>query len=187
MHFVSVFAVVATFLGITSAASVSLVPQPECTNERIAYTTYIGKNKDVEVQVSHCDGETVVDAHGQATSLTKRQSSNICGAPCNTFCWSPAAGGPSISDCSIISAALLYESQNTGVLFNVTPFNTSTSKITMKYNTCLTYFLNQDFNTLTYCRTEWSKLVDWLASNCSASNGAHGGLCVASDQRWYVQ
>ena len=73
----------------------------------------------------------------------------------------------------------------------------------MKYNTCLTYFLNQDFNTLTYCRTEWvsftthaheevltrlkSKLVDWLASNCSASNGAHGGLCVANDQRWYVQ
>ena len=25
----------------------------------------------------------------------------------------------------------------------------------MQYATCLTYFLNQDFNTLTYCRTEW--------------------------------
>ncbi len=32
---------------------------------------------------------------------------------------------------------------------------TSTNKVTMQYNTCLTYFLNQDFNTLTYCRTEW--------------------------------
>ena len=80
----------------------------------------------------------------------------------------------------------------------------------MQYATCLTYFLNQDFNTLTYCRTEWvsahpslvvreetpladpapgmqSKLVTWLASDCSAGNGSNGGLCVATDQRWYVQ
>ena len=81
----------------------------------------------------------------------------------------------------------------------------------MQYDTCLTYFLNQDFNTLTYCYTEWvratfsflifppwrsivtvlvcvqANLVNWLSSDCSAANGANGGLCVASDQRWYVQ
>ena len=82
----------------------------------------------------------------------------------------------------------------------------------MTYNTCQTYFLNQDASSITYCRTEWvriilrsssmvgllkredhrawidqSKLVTWLASDCSAANNAHGGLCVATDQRWYVQ
>ncbi|KAI0638727.1 hypothetical protein C8Q77DRAFT_1077216 [Trametes polyzona] len=57
----------------------------------------------------------------------------------------------------------------------------------MQYQTCLTYFLNQDFSTLVYCRTEWSKLVNWLATDCDASHNAQGGLCVATDQRWYVQ
>lgn len=36
----------------------------------------------------------------------------------NTFCFTPA-GGPSASDCNVIADALLYDSQNVGVLFNV--------------------------------------------------------------------
>ncbi|CDO69610.1 hypothetical protein BN946_scf184778.g3 [Trametes cinnabarina] len=32
-----------------------------------------------------------------------------------------------------------------------------------------------------------SKLINWLATDCDADNNAHGGLCVATDQRWYVQ
>ncbi|KAI0757739.1 hypothetical protein C8Q80DRAFT_1091181 [Daedaleopsis nitida] len=190
MRVVSLLAAVAALLGTASAASFSPVPQPHCSNPRVAYTTFIGQDKNVEMQVSQCADASapLVDPQGrQVSSLTKRQSSNVCGAACNTFCWTPATGGPSAADCTVIADALLYESQNTGVLFNVSAFGTPTNQITMKYNTCLTYFLNQDATTLTYCRTEWSNLVNWLASDCSASNGARGGLCVASDQRWYVQ
>ena len=81
----------------------------------------------------------------------------------------------------------------------------------MQYGSCLTYFLNQDTSTtLEYCRSDWvralflppfpslsagltrvtasqSSLVTWLSSDCNAANSAHGGLCVAQDQRWYVQ
>ncbi|RDX45062.1 hypothetical protein OH76DRAFT_1358598 [Lentinus brumalis] len=187
MRAFSLLTIAATLLGAVTAASLPTVRETKCSHEEVAYTTYIGQDKNVKLQVSHCDDELLRDAHGSlVTSLTKRQSSNVCGAPCNTFCWTPA-GGPTTSDCTVIADALLYESQNTGVLFNVNAFNTSTNKVTMQYNTCLTYFLNQDFNTLTYCRTEWSKLVNWLASDCSAANGSSGGLCVATDQRWYVQ
>ncbi|CDO70300.1 hypothetical protein BN946_scf184603.g11 [Trametes cinnabarina] len=60
-------------------------------------------------------------------------------------------------------------------------------KITMQYASCTTYFLNQDFSDLVYCRTDWSALVTWLVSDCNAANNAHGRLCVADDQRWYIQ
>ncbi|RPD56260.1 hypothetical protein L226DRAFT_615771 [Lentinus tigrinus ALCF2SS1-7] len=188
MRFFSLLTVVATLLGAVSAATLPVKHEPKCAHEEVVSTTYIGKDKNVKLQLSHCDDELLVDAHGNlVTTLTKRQSSNVCGAPCNTYCWSSATGAPTISDCTVIEHALLYESQNTGVLFNVSAYGTPTNKVTMQYLTCLTYFLNQDFNTLTYCRTEWSKLVNWLASDCSAANNDHGGLCVATDQRWYVQ
>ncbi len=40
----------------------------------------------------------------------------------NTFCWASPTGGPTVSDCTVIADALLYESQNTGVFFNATAF-----------------------------------------------------------------
>ncbi|KAI0353252.1 hypothetical protein OH77DRAFT_1497465 [Trametes cingulata] len=174
-----------------TAASAALVgsgtPQA-CAEEHVAYETYIGKDQNVKVSYSHCDDAPLVAADGhQATALDKRQSNNVCGAACNTFCFTPAGGGPNTGDCAVIADALLYDSQNVGVLFNVTATGTPTNKVTMQYNSCLTYFLNQDFNTLVYCRTEWSKLVNWLATDCDAENNAQGGLCVATDQRWYVQ
>ncbi|KAI8969697.1 hypothetical protein BD414DRAFT_256923 [Trametes punicea] len=179
------------FLSASTAASAALIgsrTNSTCVSEYVAYETYIGKDRNVKLTYSHCDEAPLVssDAHDSAP-LAKRQSNNVCGAPCNTYCWTPSGGGPNTNDCSVIADALLYDSQNVGVLFNVTATGTPTDKVTMQYSSCLTYFLNQDFSTLVYCRTEWSKLVNWLATDCDADNNAHGGLCVATDQRWYVQ
>ncbi|KAI0778059.1 hypothetical protein BD413DRAFT_98183 [Trametes elegans] len=182
--------ILSALLAATSTVSAALIGSgaiPECASEEVAYETYTGKDHNVKVSYSHCDDAPTVAVNGKLqSSHEKRQSNNVCGAPCNTYCWSPA-GGPAASDCNVIADALLYESQKTGVLFNVSATGTPTAKITMQYQTCLTYFLNQDFSTLVYCRTEWSKLVNWLASDCDASHNAQGGLCVATDQRWYVQ
>lgn len=184
----SQLSIVAALLGTTSAALIAHGPVSECANEQVVDTAFIGANKDVKITLSHCANEPLVNAHGEAVPhLAKRQSNNVCGNACNTFCWASPTGGPTVSDCTVIADALLYESQNTGVFFNATAFGTSTNKITMTYNTCQTYFLNQDTSSITYCRTEWSKLVNWLASDCGPTNNAHGGLCVAADQRWYVQ
>ena len=92
-----------------------------------------------------------------------------------------------------------------GALFTMNPTN-GTQKITMQFRSCMTYILNQDTVPLTYCRTDWvristydslemifirsilqSQLVDYISLNCQATQNAHGGLCVANDQRWYVQ
>ncbi|EIW65369.1 uncharacterized protein TRAVEDRAFT_55916 [Trametes versicolor FP-101664 SS1] len=180
MKVFSLFSLLFATLTATSAALVGSGGVPTCTNEQVAYETYIGKDHNVKVSYSQCDEDA------STAALAKRQSSNVCGAACNTFCFTPA-GGPSASDCNVIADALLYDSQNVGVLFNVSATGTPTNKITMQYGTCLTYFLNQDFSTLVYCRTEWSKLVTWLSTDCAPANNAQGGLCVATDQRWYVQ
>ena len=69
----------------------------------------------------------------------------------------------------------------------------------------MTYMLNQDIVPITYCRSDWvsrdlnflfdlsiieipqSAVLDWVAFNCQAQQNAHGGLCVATDQSWYIQ
>ncbi|KAI0770890.1 hypothetical protein BD413DRAFT_693624 [Trametes elegans] len=159
-----------------------------CKNEVIVSETFIGANKDVKLTTSHCGDAPHVNAHGkQVASLSKRQAANVCGAQCNTFCFNPAGNGPNEDDCKIIAGALLYDTQNTGALFNISASGSPTDKVTMQYGSCLTYFLNQASTDLTYCRSDWSSLVNWLASDCNSANNAHGGLCVAADQRWYVQ
>ena len=45
----------------------------------------------------------------------------------NTFCWSASNGAPATGDCAVIADALLYESQNTGVLFSVSAYGVSAS------------------------------------------------------------
>lgn len=45
----------------------------------------------------------------------------------NTFCWSASSGAPATGDCAVIADALLYESQNTGVLFSVSAYGVSAS------------------------------------------------------------
>ncbi|KAI0778060.1 hypothetical protein BD413DRAFT_608727 [Trametes elegans] len=163
-----------------------------CNNEVVVSETFIGANKDVKLTTSHCGDAPHVNAHGkEVASLSKRQANttatNVCGAQCNTFCFNPSGNGPNEDDCKIIADALLYDSQNTGPLFNISASGSPTDKVTMQYGSCQTYFLNQDFTDLTYCRSDWSSLVNWLASDCNGANNAHGGLCVAADQSWYVQ
>ncbi|TFY81237.1 hypothetical protein EWM64_g2775 [Hericium alpestre] len=97
-----------------------------------------------------------------------------------------APGRPDPNECHVIADALLYDSQNIGALFNMDPAQ-NTSLIVMTFRSCQTFIVNQTPNALTYCRTDWASLVDWIAPNCQATQNAHGGNCVARDQQWFVQ
>ncbi|KAH9885577.1 hypothetical protein C8Q73DRAFT_298873 [Cubamyces lactineus] len=165
-----------------SAASLSV-----CDNEVVASETYIGKDHNVKLTASHCGAAPHVSPQG--TLLSKRQSTsvNVCGAQCNTYCFNPAGGGPNEDDCAVIANAILYDQQSLGPLFNISASRTPTDKITMQYGSCLTYFLNQASEQLTYCRSDWSTLVTWLSGDCNAAHNAHGGLCVATNGAWYIQ
>ncbi|KAI0325388.1 hypothetical protein GY45DRAFT_1374787 [Cubamyces sp. BRFM 1775] len=174
--------------GASAAALGSEASLSVCENEVVASETYIGKDNNVKLTTSHCDAAPHVSSHG--TLLSKRQSNppiNVCAHPCDTYCFNPSGGGPNEDDCAVIADALLYDDQNGGALFNITGSGSPTDKITMQYGSCLTYFLNQDLDELTYCRYDWASLVTWLAGDCNAANNAHGGLCVANDQSWYIQ
>ncbi|TFK28043.1 hypothetical protein FA15DRAFT_107944 [Coprinopsis marcescibilis] len=143
--------------------------------------TFIGKDRNVKVEQYACSGAV------EAPKFQARQvnETNVCGSSCVTHCFPPAGGGPLAGECNVIADALRYESQNTGALFRIGTGVNAT--ITMTYRSCKTFFVNQDFNGLIYCRTEWAALVDWLSTGCGAAQNAHGGLCVASNQLWFVQ
>ncbi|KAI0311626.1 hypothetical protein OF83DRAFT_1068480 [Amylostereum chailletii] len=157
-----------------------------CENPTTLSTATAGKDGEVQVEYLHCSNADSIRAQSQVLRFEKRQD-NVCGAPCATNCFPGAVGtGPDPNQCAVIADALLYDSQNVGALFTMDPAN-NTTMITMQYQSCKTFILNQAGTPLQYCRTAWSELTNYLAQNCQATQNAHGGNCVADDQRWFVQ
>ncbi|KAH8091372.1 hypothetical protein BXZ70DRAFT_1011185 [Cristinia sonorae] len=169
-----------------------------CEAPTVVEETFIGENKNVQVQALKCANDV---------ALEKRQgpppSGNVCGATCNTNCFPGGTGGPDPNECHVIADAILFDSQNlgrfhaglllianpannvdpSGTLFNIT----QGTIIDMKFRSCESFFVNQASENLTYCRTDWSPVLDFVAFNCQSTQSAHGGNCVAADQRWFIQ
>ncbi|CAL1706429.1 unnamed protein product [Somion occarium] len=152
-----------------------------CESPTVVSQTYIGKDKNVKIEGIHCANDV-----SALFDLEKRQTPpvNVCGAQCNTNCFIPSGGGPDPNECHVISDALLYDSQNIGAIFTI-PANANV--ITMQFRSCLSFFVNQAGIDEQYCRTDWAAVLDWVAFNCQAQQNAHGGNCVAADQRWFIQ
>ncbi|EGN94730.1 hypothetical protein SERLA73DRAFT_143588 [Serpula lacrymans var. lacrymans S7.3] len=151
-----------------------------CEDQQVVSTSYIGEAQNVKSEIVTCSNTPKAP-----TSLVSQAVPvNVCGATCTTNCFTPSGGGPDPNDCQVIADALLYDSQNVGALFNITA---ATSGVVMQYQSCETFFIDQASYNLTYCRTDWSSLVNYIAFNCQATQNAHGGNCVASDQTWFVQ
>ncbi|KAF9563514.1 hypothetical protein CPC08DRAFT_599090, partial [Agrocybe pediades] len=157
-------------------------------NAEVLEETFIGKDHNVKMTTLSCAGGSSLVSSRR--SLLERQTTtplNVCGAKCNTNCFLPAGGGPDPNDCHVITDALKFEAQNTGAIF-VIPNGNSTVSLFLMFSSCKTFFLNQDLGPLAYCRTDWVRFTRRvLAFNCQATQNAHGGNCVAADQRWFVQ
>ncbi|KAJ7262908.1 hypothetical protein C8J57DRAFT_1334168 [Mycena rebaudengoi] len=173
------FAVASLFFGLSTAV-VSVTPAGSdtvCAGQVTLSETYIGEHNNVKVSFATCP-----DVGSQSRALTSRQTvTNVCG----TNCFVPSGGGPNPNDCHIIADALRFNSQNIGAIFQV---NTGTNNtVVMQFASCLSFFVNQDLGPIAYCRTDWAALIDFIAPNCQATQNAHGGNCVATDQRWFAQ
>ncbi|KAI0310334.1 hypothetical protein OF83DRAFT_1070695 [Amylostereum chailletii] len=176
------------FLFVAASLALAHIARAEfvCENPTTLSTTTAGANGEVEVEYLRCSNADSIRAQSQVLRFEKRQI-DVCGAPCATNCFSGSPGtGPVPGDCTVIADALLYDSQNVGALFTLDPA-ANTTVITMKYQSCDTFIVNQAGVPLQYCRTAWSELVNDLAQGCQAAQNAHGGNCVANDQRWFVQ
>ncbi|KAJ6483615.1 hypothetical protein C8R47DRAFT_566132 [Mycena vitilis] len=187
----------ALLLSGISLASVIPVEQV-CEGQVTAAEKYIGQDKNVLVQQATCP---TFGSNLKVKTLESRQL-DVCGNTCEeraakriaavtsypigtTNCFTPSGGGPNTTDCHVIADALRFNSQNTGPLFTIgTGINNT---VVVKYSTCLSFFVNQDASPLEYCDTEWAKLIDFVGPNCAAAQNAHGGLCVATNQQWFVQ
>ncbi|KAJ7171195.1 hypothetical protein C8R46DRAFT_1349270 [Mycena filopes] len=175
----------ALLLSKASLASAALVPRAAgdvCDGQVTLSEAFIGADKNVRVQYATCP-----KYGSQVKALETRQTApiDVCGNQCNTSCFSPSGGGPNPSDCAVIADALLFDGQNIGPLFTVGTGTNNT--VVMQYATCLTFFVNQDTVPIEYCRSDWSSLVNFIAPNCQATQNAHGGLCLASNQQWFAQ
>ncbi|KAJ7807444.1 hypothetical protein B0H14DRAFT_2873134 [Mycena olivaceomarginata] len=166
-----------------SLASVALVPRRAevlCEGEITLSEEYIGQDKNVLVQYSTCP-----EYGSNVNALDTRQIEDVCGNTCTTSCFTPSGGGPNPNDCHIIADALRFQSQNIGALFTIGTGTNNT--VVIQFASCLSFFVNQDTAPIEYCRTDWANLIDFIAPNCQATQNAHGGLCVATNQQWFAQ
>ncbi|KAF9269737.1 hypothetical protein L218DRAFT_993736 [Marasmius fiardii PR-910] len=160
--------------------AVATISQQVCLGQVVNSEMFIGANQDVKVEFVTCPQPSQVLEPRQTTPPT-----NVCGAQCNTNCFTPSGGGPDPNECHVIADALRFDSENIGAIF---PIGTGTNNtIVMTFRSCKSFFVNQDLGALAYCRTDWAAVLDIVASNCQAPQNAHGGNCVAADQRWFIQ
>ncbi|KAF8148078.1 hypothetical protein B0H34DRAFT_778694 [Crassisporium funariophilum] len=173
----------ACLVAATPFASESL-----CIGEEVVTSTsFIGKDNNVKVETISCtlteptaiQNEALLDARQLEPGL------NVCGTSCTTNCFLPAGGGPDPNDCHVIADALRYASQNPANAFTIG--TSANNTIAMSFSSCKTFFLNQYTSSLSYCRTDWASVIDWVAPNCQTAQNAHGGNCVANDGKWFVQ
>ncbi|KAF8884148.1 hypothetical protein BD779DRAFT_1674230 [Infundibulicybe gibba] len=153
-----------------------------CEGSVVTSETFIGKDKNVKMETFSCSG---TNKRSVNVNLDARQTTptNVCEISCATNCFLPAGGGPNPFDCQVITDALLFDSENVGAIFTIALGNT----VALTYNSCETFFVNQDLGPLAYCRTDWATVVNSVAFNCQATQNAHGGDCIAADQRWFIQ
>jgi len=187
MLFSSLFAAaLATALPLTLAQVIPDIPDI-CENPQVVSTGTAGENGDVLVEYLHC--ANTIQERSPSRLFQRQAIVDVCDAPCATNCFTGQVGtGPNPNDCAVIAGALLYDSQNIGELFVTNPAN-GTGLFLLQYQSCQTFFVNQATPTqaLEYCRNDFSTLVNFIATNCQAQQNAHGGNCIANDQRWFVQ
>ncbi|KAF9239467.1 hypothetical protein BU15DRAFT_46676 [Melanogaster broomeanus] len=139
-----------------------------CTDKQVLSSTYIGANKDVKLEVLSC-----ANALHESRSAVQRGRPTCAELHVSTTratnCFAPAGGGPNPYDCQVIADAAVGQT------------------IFMQYATCETFFVDQASYNLTYCRSAWSDVVEYVAFNCQSQQNAHGGNCVANDQSWFIQ
>ncbi|KAH7922942.1 hypothetical protein BV22DRAFT_1171558, partial [Leucogyrophana mollusca] len=152
-----------------------------CEDKQITFSSNIGQHSDIKTEFFSCSN--AINSVFPMAAMTASPP-NVCGAPCKTNCFNPAGGGPDPNDCQVIADALLYESQNSGEwLCSVR----KTAGVSMTYKSCKTFILDQAGYDLTYCKDDWAAVIKYVAFNCQAQQNAHGGNCVANDQRWFIQ
>ncbi|PPQ69945.1 hypothetical protein CVT25_001989, partial [Psilocybe cyanescens] len=162
------------------------IPERICKgNQVVTSTQYIGADKNVKLDIITCEGIADSETVENGALLQPRQAVSVCGAPCTTFCHTPAGGGPDPNECHVIADALRFESQSIAPVFEID--TGSNNVVSLTFSSCTSFFLNQATTALNYCRTDFASLIDFLAPNCQATQNAHGGLCVANDGRWFVQ
>ena len=75
-----------TFAATTAGVSAALVGSAgpiTCTDETVAHESFIGKDANVKLQLSHCANAPHVSASGNVLAA-RQSSSNVCGAPCTS-------------------------------------------------------------------------------------------------------
>lgn len=172
-------------LAALAPALASAVPESlDCPGGHLETTTsYIGKDKNVRVDRTDCVTATS-PAIAEPATIVKRQGIDECGVQCETYCLTPPSGtAPDPNDCRVIADALLYDSQNIGTHLVIPGEG---GAIFMQFGSCQSFVGNNSGFPFSYCRTDWAKIIESLASECKNSR-APGGQCAALDQRWYIR
>ncbi|KAJ3991607.1 hypothetical protein F5050DRAFT_1124615 [Lentinula boryana] len=172
----------ALLLFVEATPAVTKREQIVCPGQLTVSEIFIGAENNVKLAQVYCPENT-------APALNARQDNgtalDVCGATCETNCFTPSGGGPDPNDCTVIADAMRFYSQNVNDTFYIGTGTNNT--VVLTYSTCETFYVNQDPVEQSYCYSDWASIVDYIAPNCQSTQNAHGGNCIAEDQQWFIQ
>ncbi|ESK93091.1 hypothetical protein Moror_8876 [Moniliophthora roreri MCA 2997] len=172
----------ATFLIVLFCGlSVIAAAGDECSS---VSKTHIGEKQQVLFETKNCGGQaSSLDDSKVAVNGKNSESRNVCGAQCDTVCYTTNKPPYYIpSDCQVIYDAIWYESQRNvkGHEFTIRKGHT----VSMSYSTCKVSFVNEGKDLdLVYCRNDWGAVIKFIATSGTCPLG---GKCVAQDKSWTI-
>ncbi|KAF8897992.1 hypothetical protein CPB84DRAFT_1748010 [Gymnopilus junonius] len=82
------------------------------------------------------------------------------------------------NDCHVIFDTLLFIVQDEAPTKTID----AGTNVTMFYNTCKSFFLNQDIESVEYCRLTWAEKLQLMFSTCRS----RGAKCVGRSGTWSI-
>ncbi|KAJ3712819.1 hypothetical protein EV361DRAFT_592972 [Lentinula raphanica] len=175
----------ASLLLVEATPAVLKREQIVCPGQVTVSETFIGADSNVKLAQVYCPENTPLEPALSARQDNGTTPLDVCGATCDTNCFTPSGGGPNPNDCSVIADAMRFYSQNVNDTFLIGTGTNNT--VVLTYSTCETFYVNQDPVEQSYCYSDWATIVDYIAPNCQSTQNAHGGNCIAADQQWFIQ
>ncbi|KDQ50524.1 hypothetical protein JAAARDRAFT_199924 [Jaapia argillacea MUCL 33604] len=173
--FFSLISVVALAAGLARGAIVGRAP-PDYTcpdgSSAAVISSFEYKGKPLTTYSCHvvatANSTPAARAVRRDTTLTKR-GYDLCGAPCTTYCYNPAGGGPDPNDCQALADG-----------FDGSGYTVPAGyALIWSYGSCEVYQSNilSPAEDIYYCYNDLAGIITYIGWNCQATQNAHGGYC----------
>ncbi|KII95396.1 hypothetical protein PLICRDRAFT_212832 [Plicaturopsis crispa FD-325 SS-3] len=163
-------------VGIAEAAAVSRSAAFVCEDGSpgTLLSSSVVNGKELTVHFCPLPANRNTTAAARSTEVAARDADanyNLVGAPCTTYCYTPAGGGPDPNDCQSLANDYAGDGDFTIGSGGGLVWSLGSCQV-VQWNDMSSGDVLYNYNT-----ANWAGVVSYIAWNCQATQNAHGGTC----------